>query len=203
MFKKTIVGIFVLFWLVLAINPVHPGIWAMENLLVATIFPVVLWLDSKYNFNNWTFLVLTLFVILHLFGAHFTYEKMSYFTWLSNWQGWERNYYDQFIHFLFGLMVFMPFFEIFYHQGLSRNISYLIAFLFISAVSAWYEVLEWLAMVVFCREQNCVHFITQSDVWDAQKDMAYAAIGATIALLLHRYLSKAGRKNMTYQDNAD
>ena len=194
MFKKIVTGVFVLFWLALAINPVHPGIWAMENLLVAVIFPVVLWLDSKYNFNNGTYLILTAFVILHLFGAHFTYEKMSYFTWLSEWGGWQRNYYDQLIHFLFGLMVFVPFFEIFYHQGISRNLSYLIAFLFIGAISAWYEVIEWLAMVIFCREQDCVQFITQGDVWDAQKDMAYAFIGTVIALLLHRFLSRDGRK---------
>ncbi len=199
MFKKSLVGVFVLFWLALAINPVHPGIWAMENLLVVTVFPVVLWLDRKYSFNNWTFLGLTIFVILHLFGAYFTYEQMSYFKWFSDWFGWERNYYDQLIHFLFGLMVFMPFFEIFYHQGYSRNLSYLIAFLFIGAISSWYEVLEWLAMIVFCREPDCSQFITQRDVWDTQKDMAYSAIGAVITLLVHRYLSKEGRKQTVNQ----
>jgi putative membrane protein len=193
MFKKISVGIFLLFWLALAINPVHPGVWAMENLIVVTIFPVVLWLDRKYSFTNATFAILTVFVILHLFGAHFTYEKMSYFEWFSNLTGWDRNYYDQFIHFLFGLMVFMPFFEIFYHQRYSRNLSYLIAFLFIGAISAWYEVLEWLAMIVFCREPDCSLFVTQRDVWDTQKDMAYATIGAVLALLLHRYLSRAGK----------
>jgi hypothetical protein len=126
MFKKIVVGIFVLFWLVLAINPVNPGIWAMENIIVATVFPVVLWLDSKYHFNNWTFLVMTVFVILHLFGAHFTYEKINCLAWVSECVGSDRNYYDQFVHFLFGLMVFMPFYEIFYHQGYSRNLSYLL-----------------------------------------------------------------------------
>ena len=194
MFKKIVVGVFVLFWLILAINPIHAGVWAMENFLVVIIFPLVLWLDSKYNFNNWTFLILTIFVILHLFGAHYTYEKMIYFTWLSDWLGWERNYYDQFIHFLFGLMVFTPFFEVFYHQGLSRNLSYLIAFLFIGAINAWYEVLEWLPMVIFCRVPDCLQFIIQKDVWDTQKDMAYATIGAVIALLTHRYFSREGRK---------
>ena len=199
MFKKIVVGIFVLFWLVLAINPVNPGIWAMENIIVATVFPVVLWLDSKYHFNNWTFLVMTVFVILHLFGAHFTYEKINCLAWVSECVGSDRNYYDQFVHFLFGLMVFMPFYEIFYHQGYSRNLSYLFAFLFISAISAWYEILEWLAMMVFCREPDCLQFITQRDAWDTQKDMAYAAVGAVIALLLHRFLTRDGRQNTVYK----
>lgn len=187
MFKKSLVAIFVLFWVGLAINPVDRGIWLLENIIVVAVFPAVLWLDKKYSFNNWTFFSLTLFVILHLFGAHLTYEKMTYFTWFSDWFGWKRNYYDQVIHFLFGLMVFIPFFEIFYHQGYSRKLSYLIAFLFITAISAWYEILEWLTMAVFCNEseQVCSIFITQGDIWDTQKDIAYAIIGVFVILLIH------------------
>ena len=187
MLKKALVIIFFLFWIVLAINPVDRGIWALENLLVVTILPVVLWLDNKYNFNNWTFLSLTVFVILHLFGAHMTYGTMAYFAWFSDCFGWQRNYYDQVIHFLFGLMVFVTFFEIFYHQGLSKKMSYLIAFLFITAVGAWYEILEWLSMVLFSNQPAdiCAKAVTQGDVWDAQKDIAFAMIGSIIALFLH------------------
>jgi putative membrane protein len=187
MFKKILVVIFFLFWIVLAINPVDPGIWALENILVVTIFPLVLWLDRRYSFNNLTYLSLTVFVILHLFGAHTTYNTMAYFTWFSDWFGWERNYYDQVIHLLFGLMVFVPFFEIFYHQGISRKLSYLIAFLFITSVGAWYEVLEWITMTLFCKQPDeiCSEAITQKDIWDAQKDIAYAVIGSFIAIILH------------------
>lgn len=171
----------------LAINPVDPGIWALENFLVVTVFPVVLWVDRRYNFNNLTFLSLTLFVILHLYGANLTYNNMTYFGVVSELFGWERNYYDQVIHFLFGLMVYVTFFEIFYHQGLSRKISYLIAFLFITSIGSWYEILEWQAMVLFCMEPEevCFTAVTQGDIWDAQKDTAYAGIGALIAMLLH------------------
>lgn len=197
MFKKILVAIFLLFWIVLAVNPVDPGIWALENILVVTVFPLVLWLDKRYHFNNWTYLSLTVFVILHLFGAHMTYNEMSYFTWFSDWFGWERNYYDQVIHFLFGLMVFVPFFEIFYHQGISRRLSYLIAFLFISSAGAWYELLEWMAIVLLCKQsvETCFEAISQGDVWDAQKDIAYAIVGSIIALLLHGLWNSETSKN--------
>ena len=187
MFKKILLAIFFLFWIVLAINPVNPGIWALENVLVVTVLPVVLWLDKHYNFNDWTFLSLTVFTILHLFGAHMTYYAMNYFTWFSDWFGWERNYYDQVIHLLFGLLVFVTFFEIFYHQGISRKLSYLIAFLFITTIGASYEILEWITMVLFCKQSDeiCSKLITQGDIWDAQKDIAYAVIGSLVALLLH------------------
>ena len=197
MFKKTLVVLFFIVWLVLAINPVDPGIWALENILVVTVFPVALWLDKRYRFNNLTYLSLTVFVILHLFGAHMTYETMAYFAWFSEWLGWQRNYYDHMIHLLFGLLVTMPFFEIFYHQGVSKNLSYLIAFLFISSIGAWYEVLEWLSMVVFCQETEevCSLAITQGDIWDAQKDMAYAVIGSVIAIILHSLFARKTRNN--------
>lgn len=187
MFKKALIAIFLLFWIVLAIDPVHRGIWALENVLVVAVFPVVLWLDKRYVFSNWTFFSLTVFVILHLFAANLTYNTMVYFTWFTDWFGWKRNYYDQVIHFLFGLMVFMSFFEIFYHQGYSRRLSYLVAFLFISAIGSWYEALEWLSMEAFCplSELECFNAITQNDIWDTQKDMAYAVIGALIAMVVH------------------
>jgi len=187
-FKQYLVIIFILIWIVLAINPVDYRIWVLENILVVTLFPLVIWLDKKYSFNNLTFLSLTVFVILHLFGAHMTYNDMIYFSWFSEWFGWRRNYYDQMIHFLFGLMVFVSFFEIFYHQGLSRKLSYLIAFLFISSIGAWYEILEGVTMAVFCKEtqQACMANITQGDVWDAQKDIAFAVAGSVVAWSLHR-----------------
>ncbi len=194
MFKKTLVVIFVMFWVAFAFNPVDRGIWALENVLVVTIFPIVLWLDKQYHFNDVTFLSLTVFVILHLFGAHMTYETMAYFTWFSDWFGWQRNYYDKVVHLLFGLMVFSAFFEIFYHQGVSKKLSYLIAFLFISSIGAWYEVLEWISMELFCTlpDELCSDEITQGDTWDAQKDIAYAMIGSIIALLIH---NRWGRKS--------
>lgn len=194
MVKKALVVIFVIIWLILAISPMDRGVWLLENILVVALFPVVLWLDRHYRFNNWTFLSLTVFVVLHLLGAYTTYGTMVYFDWFSDWFGWERNYYDQVIHFLFGLMVFVPFFEIFYHQGLSRRLSYLIAFLFITGVGAWYEILEFISMMVFCRQPQelCVELLTQGDIWDAQKDMLYAIVGSFVALFLH---SKWGVEN--------
>ena len=188
MFKKTLIVIFILFWIALAVDPVHRGIWMLENILVVSVFPIVLVIDKKYNFTNGTFLSLTVFVILHLFGANMTYEKMAYFTWFSEWFDWQRNYYDQLIHFLFGLMVFMSFFEIFFHQKYSRKLSYLIAFLFICSISSLYEILEWISMVVFCNAPDCQLLVTQGDEWDAQKDMAFALIGGCMAILIHSLL---------------
>lgn len=184
-FKKSLVVFFVLCWVVLAINPSHRGIWMMENFLVVILFPVVLWLEKRYVFTNSTFFLLVLFTTLHIFGAYTTYEHMSYFKWFSDMLGVERNYYDQVVHFLFGLLLFMTFFEIFFHQGHSRKLSYLVSFLFISSISGWYEILEWLGLILLCDVADCFERLTQGDVWDTQKDMIYAMAGVVIALLVH------------------
>ena len=46
---------------------------------------------------------------------------------------------------------------------------------------------EWITMVVFCRQPDhiCFDAITQGDMWDAQKDIAYAVVGSILGLLLH------------------
>ena len=197
MFKKLLTAIFILLWILLAINPVDPGIWALENVLVVTLFPLVLWLDKRYCFSNWAYLGLTVFVALHLFGAHLTYNNMTYFSWFSDWFGLKRNYYDHLIHLLFGLLVAVPFFEIFFHQGISKKVSYLLSLLFITAIGAWYEILEWIVVLLFCRLPNeaCIEAITQGDTWDAQKDIAYAVVGSVISLTLHGFLHrKTARK---------
>jgi putative membrane protein len=59
--------------------------------------------------------------------------------------------------------------------------------LFISSVGAWYEVLEWFAMALFCKQTDvlCLAALTQGDIWDAQKDITYAILGSITALLVH------------------
>jgi putative membrane protein len=50
------------------------------------------------------------------------------------------------------------------------------------AISATYELIEWLVAVVF--GDGSVDFLgTQGDPWDAQSDMLFALIGAVAALL--------------------
>jgi len=47
-----------------------------------------------------------------------------------------------------------------------------------------YELVEWVAAVVFGGDLGVAYLGTQGDEWDAQKDMALAAAGAVCGLLL-------------------
>lgn len=47
-----------------------------------------------------------------------------------------------------------------------------------------YELLEWLIAVLFGGDLGIAYLGTQGDIWDAQKDMLLAGLGATLAMLI-------------------
>ena len=58
------------------------------------------------------------------------------------------------------------------------------ALLFILATSMGYEVFEWLLSVFLSPEQADAYNGQQGDMWDAQKDMALAMLGAILMILI-------------------
>jgi putative membrane protein len=50
--------------------------------------------------------------------------------------------------------------------------------------SAIYEMVEWGAAEIFGGDLGIAYLGTQGDVWDAQKDMALASLGAFIAMII-------------------
>ncbi len=57
-----------------------------------------------------------------------------------------------------------------------------------------FELFEWAAAEIFGGDLGVAYLGTQGDVWDAQKDMLAASIGAAIAMtvtaLINMYLKK-------------
>jgi putative membrane protein len=52
------------------------------------------------------------------------------------------------------------------------------------ATSVLYELIEWGAAMLFGGDLGTAYLGTQGDPWDAQKDMALAALGALVAMLV-------------------
>lgn len=95
-----------------------------------------------------------------------------------------RNPYDKIGHFLQGLVPATAAREILL-RGRFVNGDRMRVFLILCialAISAMYELIEWLVAVVF--GEGSVDFLgTQGDPWDAQSDILFALIGAITALL--------------------
>ncbi len=186
---KIIYCIFVLIWISLAINPQFREDWLLENILVIIIFPTVIWLDIKYKFSTIAVIFLFLFGVLHLVGAHFTYSKMYYFDYITTLFGFERNHYDRIVHFLFGLLIYLSLYEMLIHYYRQKSASN-IALLSIIAIATIYEEIEWIAVEFFYSELGAAFLGIQGDIWDAQKDIALAILGAIITRTIILYKSK-------------
>ena len=64
------------------------------------------------------------------------------------------------------------------------------------SIGAFYEIIEWAVADIFFKAQGHAYLGTQGDVWDAQKDMFLAFVGAILATTCISLIKKlTGSKN--------
>ncbi len=162
-------------WALLAIAPRYRATWLHENLLVFAGVPLAFWLHLRLRFDRIALTLLTLFLALHLVGAHYSYSEVP-------WLGKGRNHYDRIVHFAYGLFLAYPMREVFRSTPRPRALTLLL----VMASSMAYELAEWGFTMIAAPEEGMSFLGTQGDVWDAQKDMGLATAGAALALLAMR-----------------
>lgn len=182
--KITLFALYILIWFALAYNPSYRDDWVLENILVFLALPVIIWSNKRIGFSRASLWMLFIFFLLHAIGAHYTYSEMPWFSPVTDFFGFERNHYDRLIHFLFGFLLFLPFYELFLSFQKSTRTTLLFTLLFLFAASGMYEVMEWIATEVTHSELGTAFLGMQGDPWDSQKDMAFAYTGSIFALIL-------------------
>lgn len=172
-------------WLVTAIEPHNRFDWLLENLLVFFYGGLLLITYRRFVFSNASYGLFTLFLSLHLIGAHYTYAETPFGFWLQQAFDLTRNHYDRIVHFAFGLLLAYPFQEMLLRlMGVRPGWSHPLAVTVVLGFSGFYEVLEaWVAMVV-SPELGDAYLGTQGDSWDAQRDMGLAFFGAVVAMFV-------------------
>jgi len=193
---KIVYAIYAIIWTILAIDPKYRDDWLLENVLVFVVFPLLIWLDKKQHLTLASIIVLLIFASLHSLGSHFTYAEMKYFDPVTHFFGFERNHFDRVVHFLFGLLAFRALFELL-TPGITRiRTALLFTFTMVVTISTFYEILEWLAAIIFHPELGIAFLGTQGDVWDSQKDIIAAILGALVNLFFYKSYGKylSGRK---------
>ena len=168
-----------------AIRPHDYFTWVLE---VAPVILGALILAALYPRFRFTRLVLALIVIhaiILMVGGHYTYARVPLFDWIRDVTGGTRNSYDGVGHFVQGFVPAMIAREVLLRRtALQRGgWLFLIVVSICLAFSALYELFEWGTAVASGTAAE--DFLgTQGDVWDTQKDMALALIGAVSALLM-------------------
>ncbi|MFZ2831624.1 MAG: DUF2238 domain-containing protein [Minisyncoccia bacterium] len=172
-------------WVWAAINPVHPSDWLLENYLVFIFVPVIFAVGRYFKLSNLSYTLITIFMILHVIGSHFTYAEVPFGVTLGDWLGTDRNMYDRLVHFSFGLLLAYPLREMFYRVAKTRGVwGYYLPIDVTAAFSALYEIIEWITAANVDPSLGADFLGSQGDIWDAQKDMLLATLGATIAMIM-------------------
>lgn len=183
---------FVIVWIWAAINPLFPHDWLLENYLVFISVPLILLSARYFKLSDTSYGLITLFMILHVIGSHYTYAEVPFGDTLQTWFDAERNMYDRLVHFAFGFLLAYPIHEVFLKIARAKGFwSYFFPFDVTLSFSALYEVIEWIAALNVDPAAGIAFLGSQGDVWDAQKDMGLAGLGALLAMftvaLVHAY----------------
>jgi putative membrane protein len=188
-----LLALFLVLWTVLAINPHSRADWLLENVLLLLGVAVLAATYRAVPLSNASYTMLFLFICMHTVGAHYTYSEVPYDTWFKNLtgstlnelMGWNRNYYDRLVHFCYGLLLAYPVREVFLRVTNMRGfLSYFLPLDLTMSTSMLYELIEWGAAIVFGGDLGAAFLGSQGDVWDAQKDMALASLGALITVVI-------------------
>jgi putative membrane protein len=185
--------IFGVVWIALAIKPRYREDWALENILVAVFVVAIAASQRRFLLSRLSYTLIFVFLCVHEVGAHYTYSEVPYDDWgraltgssLNEWMGWQRNHFDRFAHFSYGLLMAYPLREFFLRVANARGVwGYVLPLDVTISTSAIFELFEWGAAEIFGGELGTAYLGTQGDIWDAQRDMALASAGALTAMLV-------------------
>lgn len=159
--------------------------WALE--VAPAVLGVVLLLATRkrFRFSDFAYWVMLAHAVILMVGGHYTYAEVPLFDWLREPMGWSRNNYDKVGHFMQGFSPAVITAEILWRKRVVSSRGWL-AFLTICvcmAVSAVYELIEWL-VAVLSQEAADSFLGTQGYVWDTQSDMLWCLIGACTMMLV-------------------
>lgn len=173
----------VVFWICMAIHPKSWKDWAVENALVITFVVVLACMYRIYPHSNLSYILIALFLAMHVYAAHFTYQHTPVDDWMRRAFHTNRGFYDRVVHFAFGLMIAFPVREaVLYFMKLQFWRNYVVTFTIIVSASGIYEMLEAWSALIFNSKLATQFVGLEGDPFDSQKDMTMALIGVLIAI---------------------
>ena len=167
-----------------AIAPYDRLTWWLEvaPALLALVLMAATW--RRFPLTRLLYVLILIHSVILMVGGHYTYARVPAFDWLRDTFELSRNHYDRVGHLAQGFIPAIAARELLLRlTPLSRGgwLFFLVLCVCL-AISAVYELIEWGAAIAL--GGNAEEFLAlQGDVWDTQKDMALAGIGAVLAQL--------------------
>jgi len=191
---STVLWICILVAMVLSwIHAPYPDEMYLQHIPTVAVLLAWPFLIRRFPLTRTALGCLAAFLLLHILAARYLYSNVPYDEWTRRLFGFSltdrfhfrRNHFDRLVHFSFGLLWVRPVWEICVRYfRVPRRFAYYAAFEFVLAFSMLYELVEWGLSVILAGPDADAYNGQQGDMWDAQKDMSFALLGAAIALLV-------------------
>ncbi len=167
------------------INPHDRAIWWMETAPAIIAAPILILTYKKFRLTDLAYVLISIHAIILIVGGHYTYAEVPLFNWIRDELGTKRNSFDGVGHFAQGFVPALIGRELLLRTSPLRWGKWMFALLILSCfgISAIYELLEWAAALAEGGAADAF-LSTQGDIWDTQKDMALAGVGAVVSLLI-------------------
>lgn len=171
-------------------NPADRAVWYAEVIPIFAVFGALLFTYRRFRFSNLAYLLMSLWLLMHLVGAHYTFAEVP-FEWgnrlLTPLLGEDRNHYDRFAHYIIGFYSFPMAEWLLRSRKCGIGTAFFFSLCFIMSVAAAYEIIEWQYAVIEGGDAGIEFLGSQGDIWDAQKDMLADTLGAVTALVLYLF----------------
>jgi putative membrane protein len=185
---------FFLYWVYTGFVANDMLVWMADAAFNLTLLIVLITTYRRFSLSKLSYLYIFIYLMLAQTGIRYNYELVPYNEWtqglfgfeLNEVFGFQRNQYDRFVHFCFGLLIYFPVYDCMRFAGppLKPRVRHFFAFSIINGASAIYEVIELIGGSVFVGESYLLYHGMQGDVLDPPKDMALALAGAIVAIAI-------------------
>jgi len=159
--------------------------WWMEIVPVLIVWPLLLATHPRFPITPLLLGLVFIHTCILMVGGHYSYARVPLGFWMQEWFHLPRNPYDGIGHLAQGFIPAIAARELLLRRTPLRSGGWMFTLVtaVCLAVSAIYELIEWVAAVSM--GQGADEFLgTQGDPWDTQKDMAMAWLGAMLGQLL-------------------
>ncbi len=193
--QRRLLGALLILLLAAQIEQPYPEIALLQHIPTMLLIVAGPLLLRRWPLSTPALACIVAFFALHTLGGRYAYSNVPYDDWaraltgtsLSDAFGWTRNHYDRLVHFAFGALSVIPVAEVARRWGgLGRRGAAFAVLGWVLGLSALYEIFEWLLTIVAAGATADRYNGQQGDIWDAQKDMAFAALGAILVIAIPR-----------------
>ncbi|OYT98722.1 MAG: hypothetical protein CFE40_07805 [Burkholderiales bacterium PBB1] len=160
--------------------------WAMEVAPVFIALPLMLATHRRFPLPPLLYALIALHMWVLMLGGHYTYARVPLGFWMEDAFGFTRNHYDRIGHLMQGFVPAIVAREVLLRRtplsapAMRGGWLFLVVTSICLAFSALYELIEWGAAEAMGAGAD--DFLgTQGDLFDTQKDMFCAWVGAMAA----------------------